>query len=68
MSPQLLVPYFEKETPSKSVQVFGDRLHASFDAPLAQTRINEIVVRAPQPIAGMRQIEPGIEDTFMELM
>jgi ABC-type multidrug transport system ATPase subunit len=67
-TPQLLVPYFKQETPSKSVQVFGDRLHVSFDAPLSDTNINQILERAPHAIARIRQINPGIEDTFMELM
>lgn len=67
-NPQLLVPYFKREIPSKSVQVFGDRLHVSFDAPLPNERIKQIISTAPHPIADLRQIEPGIEDTFMELM
>lgn len=67
-TPQLLVPYFKQKTPSKSVQVFGDRLHVSFDAPLSDTNINQIVERAPHAMASIRQINPGIEDTFMELM
>ncbi|MDZ7291402.1 MAG: ABC transporter ATP-binding protein [candidate division KSB1 bacterium] len=67
-NPQLLVPYFKKEMPSKSVHVFGDCLHVSFEAMLANDVINRIVQHAPQPIAAMRQIEPGIEDTFMVLM
>jgi ABC-type multidrug transport system ATPase subunit len=67
-NPQLLVPYFRNEKPCKSVQVFGDRLHVSFEAPLAGTMINSLVQSAPHTIVDMRQIEPGIEDTFMVLM
>jgi len=66
--PQLLVPYFKRALPSKSVQVFGDRLHVSFAAPLADAMINSMTQGAPHPIIDMRQIEPGIEDTFMALM
>jgi ABC-type multidrug transport system ATPase subunit len=68
MSPQHLVPYFKSKTASKSVQVFGDRLHVSFEAPLTNEMIKKIVAGAPQPIASIRQTEPGIEDTFMQLM
>jgi ABC-type multidrug transport system ATPase subunit len=67
-NPQLLVPYFKTENSCKSVQVFGDRLHVSFEAPLAIAEISRLVQNAPHTIVDMRQIEPGIEDTFMALM
>jgi ABC-type multidrug transport system ATPase subunit len=67
-NPQLLVPYFKTEISCKSVQVFGDRLHVSFEAPLASAAITRFAQNASHPIADMRQIEPGIEDTFMALM
>ena len=67
-SPQLLLPYFKKNVATQSVQVFGDRLHVSFAATLADVVMNQIAQSAPHPIIDMRQIEPGIEDTFMELM
>jgi ABC-type multidrug transport system ATPase subunit len=67
-NPQLLVPYFKRERSCKSVQVFGDRLHVSFEAPLAAATINSMAQGAPHPVIEMRQIEPGIEDTFMVLM
>jgi ABC-type multidrug transport system ATPase subunit len=67
-NPQLLVPYFKTEISCKSVQVFGDRLHVSFEAPLAAATINRLVQNAPHTVVDMRQIEPGIEDTFMALM
>jgi hypothetical protein len=63
-----LVPYFKTESSCKSVQVFGDRLHVSFQAPLASAAINRLVQSAPHANVDMRQIEPGIEDTFMALM
>jgi ABC-2 type transport system ATP-binding protein len=66
--PQLLVPYFKQEAQSLSVQVFGDRLHVSFARPLDSVATQSLIARAPQPIADICQIEPGIEDTFMELM
>jgi hypothetical protein len=50
------------------VQVFGDRLHVSFAAPLAGAIIHSMVQSAPHPLVDMRQVEPGIEDTFMVLM
>jgi ABC-type multidrug transport system ATPase subunit len=68
LNPQLLVPYFKTESSCKSVQVFGDRLHVSFQAPLASAAINRLVQSAPHANVDMRQIEPGIEDTFMALM
>ena len=67
-APQLLVSYFKKEFQSRSVQVFGDRLHVSFAAPPANDMINRMIKSAPEPISDMRRIDPGIEDTFMELM
>jgi ABC-2 type transport system ATP-binding protein len=67
-NPQLLLPYFQKQTASQSVQVFGDRLHVSFAAPLTNEQMKKAIAQAPQPISEMRKIEPGIEDTFMELM
>jgi ABC-2 type transport system ATP-binding protein len=67
-APQLLRPYFQNQASCKSVQVFGDRLHVSFAATLSKEKIKTITTLAPQPISEMRKIEPGIEDTFMELM
>jgi ABC-type multidrug transport system ATPase subunit len=67
-APQLVRPYFQKQASCKSVQVFGDRLHVSFGSPLSKEKIKSIVTLSPQPISEMQKIEPGIEDTFMELM
>lgn len=67
-NPQLLVSYFKNNSACRSVQIFGDRLHVSFAAPLLEIKIAEILAAAPQPIKQMRAITPGIEDTFMELM
>lgn len=67
-NPQLLVSYFKNNSECRSVQIFGDRLHVSFAAPLLENKIAEIMAAAPQPIKQMRAITPGIEDTFMELM
>lgn len=67
-APQLLVPYFKAESKCEAVQVFGDRLHVSFATPLASAAISRFVQSAPHAIVEMRQIEPGIEDTFMALM
>jgi ABC-2 type transport system ATP-binding protein len=67
-NPPLLMTYFKTEISCKSVQVFGDRLHVSFEAPQASAAINRIVQNAPHTIVDLRQIEPGIEDTFMVLM
>ncbi|MCG3120478.1 MAG: putative multidrug ABC transporter ATP-binding protein YbhF [bacterium] len=67
-APQLLVPYFKTAHACESVQIFGDRLHVSFAAPLADAMLKSVVQSAPQPVIEMRQIAPGIEDTFMALM
>ncbi|MGH7596657.1 MAG: ABC transporter ATP-binding protein [bacterium] len=67
-APQLLIPYFKKAAQSESVQVFGDRLHVSFATPLPNETLERLIKSAPEPISDMRRIEPGIEDTFMELM
>lgn len=66
--PQLLVPHFKTPELCKSVQIFGDRLHVSFEAPLSRAVIDHLVQSAPHTIVDMREIEPGIEDTFMALM
>lgn len=68
LNPQLVLPYFKRELAAHSVQIFGDRLHASFAEPLSHEAINRIILGAPHPISDVRRIEPGIEDTFMELM
>jgi len=67
-APQLLIPYFKQAIVSESVQMFGDRLHVSVATPLANETIERLIKSAPEPIADMRRVEPGIEDTFMELM
>jgi len=67
-SPQLLIPYFKNAIASELVQVFGDRLHVSCATPLPNETIARLIKSAPEPISDMRRVEPGIEDTFMELM
>lgn len=67
-NPHELLPYFRSATPSKAVRMFGDRLHVSFEAPLSAEEISRIVAKAPLRIEGFERIEPGIEDTFLELM
>ncbi len=67
-NPQLVLPYFKKELAAHSVQIFGDCLHVSFVKPLAHDAVHRIILNAPHPVNGVRRIEPGIEDTFMELM
>ncbi len=67
-APHLLVPYFKAAPDCRSVQIFGDRLHVSFAAPLAAGRMAEIIAAAPHPITHMLPIAPGMEDTFMILM
>jgi ABC-2 type transport system ATP-binding protein len=66
--PQLLVSHFKMMPDCQSVQIFGDRLHLSFKEPLSQEAQREIKLNAPQTITALSRIEPGIEDTFMELM
>lgn len=65
---QLVFAYFKQETGARSVQIFGDRLHVSFAAPLAADAVNRIMGGTPHTIVEMRRIAPGMEDTFMELM
>ena len=67
-NPQQIVPYFKQEVSIRSVQTFGDRLHVSFGAPLSEAEVKTIMEKSPRPITSIRRIEPGIEDTFMELM
>ena len=66
--PQLVLPYFKREMAAVSVQIFGDRLHVSFAEALSHEAINRIILGAPHAISDLRRIEPGMEDTFMELM
>ncbi|MDZ7306728.1 MAG: ABC transporter ATP-binding protein, partial [candidate division KSB1 bacterium] len=62
-TPQRLVPYFQHTPDSRLVQLFGDRLHVSFAAPLGAGRIAAIIAAAPHPISHMHAIAPGMEDT-----
>jgi len=66
--PHLLLPYFKNIAGSHSVQIFGDRLHVSFTTPLAPQAMVDCRTGAPHPVRSFQRIEPGIEDTFMELM
>ena len=66
--PQLLVSHFKAMPDCQSVQMFGDRLHLSFKDPLSPDAQGKIKLNAPQTITALNRIEPGIEDTFMELM
>ncbi len=63
-----LVAYFQNETEARSVQIFGDRLHVSFDKDLAVSTITGIRRKAPVEILEMKKIQPSIEDTFLALM
>jgi ABC-type multidrug transport system ATPase subunit len=63
-----LLTYFEKETDARSVQVFGDRLHVSFEQELAASTLTGLRKKAPAEIQDLKKIQPSIEDTFLALM
>jgi ABC-type multidrug transport system ATPase subunit len=63
-----LAPFFEKETDARAVQIFGDRLHVSFEQELPAATITSLRKQAPVEIQSMQKIQPSIEDTFLALM
>ncbi len=63
-----LVDFFYSEFQAKSVQIFGDRLHASFESDLNAGQLSQIKEKAPVKIDRIKSIQPSIEDTFLELM
>ncbi len=63
-----LVAYFEKQVDTRSVQIFGDRLHVSFEQKLSAATISDLREKAPVEIQSMQKIQPSIEDTFLALM
>lgn len=66
--PQFLVPYFKSFAEARAVQIFGDRVHVSFAAPLPPEMLPQIIAQAPHAISEFKRIDAGMEDTFMELM
>lgn len=65
---RMLSAYFGEETSAVSVQIFGDRLHVSFDEKMSDEQQARLVDAAPVPIEAFRKIQPSIEDTFLALM
>ncbi|RMD94377.1 MAG: ABC transporter ATP-binding protein [Calditrichaeota bacterium] len=63
-----LAEYFESFVQSHSVQMFGDRLHVSFEKELTEREMQRIIKESPLAINNMQKIKPGIEDTFLALM
>ena len=63
-----LESFFRRETDARSQQIFGERLHASFENELLRAQIDEIVQNAPVQIEDFHRIQPSIEDTFLALM
>jgi ABC-2 type transport system ATP-binding protein len=66
--PRALVSYFQNQTTVKSVQIFGDRLHVSFEREMDAADISSLKARAPATIESFKKVPPSIEDTFLELM
>lgn len=63
-----VVDYFQHQTPARSAQIFGERLHVSFEQPLTEQQLSDIKRKAPAVLTGFKSISPSIEDTFLELM
>lgn len=63
-----LSQFFKNETQAQSVQIFGDRLHVSFEEKLKDSETNKLRSRAPSGLESFEQMEAGIEDTFLALM
>lgn len=60
--------FFHDNVETKSVQIFGDRLHVSFAKELTRQEHAQIVSQSPARIEHLRKIQPSVEDTFLELM
>jgi len=63
-----LVPFFSTDGKALSVQIFGDRLHVSFNATLDERSVQKMIKEAPVAIDSFKSIQPSTEDTFLALM
>ena len=50
------------------VEVFGDRLHASVERPEVEGPVRKALQAAGVRVRRIRQVEPGLEDAFFELV
>ncbi len=50
------------------VEVFGDRLHASVERPEVEGSVRKALQAAGVRVRRIRQVEPGLEDAFFELV
>jgi ABC-type multidrug transport system ATPase subunit len=63
-----LAAFFRSETPARSVQVFGDRLHVSFAERLTAEAARRLTEKASPMLASLELVQASIEDTFLGLM
>ncbi len=55
--------------PADSVGLFGDRIHVVTDAPERTARRAEgLLGEAGFPVAGIRTVEPSLEDVFVSVL
>jgi len=67
--PVTKVPLLEKLPVVHSVQVFGDRLHVGVeDLETAEKAIGGLAVEKGWRVVELREIKPGLEDVFVELI
>jgi ABC-2 type transport system ATP-binding protein len=68
-SPRRATALLRQELQADSVGLFGDRVHVvTPDPDRAATRSEEILSRAGIGFAGMRRIEPALEDVFISVL
>lgn len=60
--------YFQDSPEARSTQIFGDRLHVSFDKGWDAAQLETIKERSPVAIQKLEPIQPSMEDTFLALM
>jgi ABC-2 type transport system ATP-binding protein len=69
LKPRQATALLREELGSDSVGLFGDRLHVFTKAPnQAESQAAEILRRSGIEIAGMRRIEPSLEDVFVSVL
>jgi len=60
--------FFQSIPEASSIQIFGDRLHVSFDKGWDAAQLDTIKERSPVAIHKLEPIQPSMEDTFLALM
>ena len=68
-NPRRVTALLREELRAESVGLFGDRVHVvTPDPDRAASRSKEILLRAGIELAGIRRIEPALEDVFVSVL